>query len=135
MSCAAGNLVCAHVTDKGTCTVNCVTNRKERVGRKKDCCVTSKKQTKNFDCKFLSCCRSCSFCKRVSAKEKCKSQLSVPRGTLVCIWEEFSRKGPPYPLAPQVCLPTASLLVDGISSNLAHFSKKFFLFHFEFSNF
>ena len=34
----------------------------------------------------------------------------------VCIWEEFSQKGPP---APQVCLPIASLLVDGISSNLA----------------
>ena len=34
-----------------------------------------------------------------------------------CIWEEFSRKGPP---APQVCLPIASLLVDGISSNLAY---------------
>ena len=33
------------------------------------------------------------------------------------LWEEFSRKGPP---APQVCLPIASLLVDGISSNLAH---------------
>ena len=49
--------------------------------------------------------------------------------TLVCIWEEFSRKGPPYPLYPpappypsalQVCLPIASLLMDGISSNLAH---------------
>ena len=38
----------------------------------------------------------------------------------VSIWEEFSRKGPPYQLAPQVCLPIASLLVDGISSNLAH---------------
>ena len=47
-------------------------------------------------------------------------ELSVPRGTLVCIWEEFSRKGTPYPPAPQVCLPIASLLVDGISSNLAH---------------
>ena len=52
--------------------------------------------------------------------------LSVLRGTLVCIWEEFSRKGlpaplaPPYPPAPQVCLPITSLLVDGISSNLAH---------------
>ena len=45
------------------------------------------------------------------------SDLSVPRGTLVCIWEEFSWKDPP---APQVCLPIASLLVDGISSNLAH---------------
>ena len=33
------------------------------------------------------------------------------------IWEEFSRKGPS---SPQVCLPIASLLVDGISSNLAH---------------
>ena len=33
---------------------------------------------------------------------------------------EFSQKGPPYPPAPQVCLPIASLLVDGISSNLAH---------------
>ena len=33
---------------------------------------------------------------------------------------EFLRKGPPYRLAPQVCLPIASLLVDGISSNLAH---------------
>ena len=37
--------------------------------------------------------------------------------TLVCIWEEFSRKGPP---APQLCLHIVSLLVDGISSNLAH---------------
>ena len=36
------------------------------------------------------------------------------------IWEEFSRKGPPYPPAPQVCLPIASLLVNEISSNLAH---------------
>ena len=26
----------------------------------------------------------------------------------------------PYPPALQVCLPIASLLVDGISSNLAH---------------
>ena len=50
---------------------------------------------------------------------QCQS-LSVPCGTLVCLWEEFSRKGPPDPLAPQVCLPIASLLVDGISSNLAH---------------
>ena len=48
------------------------------------------------------------------------SLLSVPRGTLVCILEEFARKGPTYPPAPQVCLPVASLLVDGISSNLAH---------------
>ena len=49
--------------------------------------------------------------------------LSVPRGTLVCIWEEFSRKGPPalpYPPSPQVCLLITSLLVDGISSNLTH---------------
>ena len=49
--------------------------------------------------------------------------ISVPRRMLVCIWEEFSRKGPPaapYPPAPQVCPPIASLLVDGISSNLAH---------------
>ena len=51
------------------------------------------------------------------------NSLSVLRGTLVCIREEFLRKGPPappYPPAPQVCLPIASLLVDGISSNLAH---------------
>ena len=46
--------------------------------------------------------------------------LSVPRGTLVCIWEEFSWKDPLYPPAPLVRLPIASLLVDGISSNLAH---------------
>ena len=44
--------------------------------------------------------------------------LSIPQ-----TWEEFSWKCPPalpYPPAPQVCLPIASLLVDGISSNLAH---------------
>ena len=43
--------------------------------------------------------------------------------SIVCIWEEFSWKAPPsapYAPAPQVCLPKASLLVDGISSNLAH---------------
>ena len=50
----------------------------------------------------------------------CDLELSVPRGTLVCIWEEFSRKGPPALPYPQVCLPIASLLVDVISSNLAH---------------
>ena len=60
---------------------------------------------------------------RLQAMISYKLFLSILRGTLVCIWEEFLLKGPPappYPPAPQV-LPTYSvLLVDGISSNLAH---------------
>ena len=53
--------------------------------------------------------------------EGCSSNwLALLCRTLVCIREEFSRKGPLYTPALQVCLPIASLLVDGISSNLAH---------------
>ena len=87
VSCVAGNLVNAHVTGIWTCSVNyvtgnriwvCVTGKKDslvtELTGKKDCFVTGNKKTE-FNRKFLSCCRSCSFCKRVSTKERCKSQL------------------------------------------------------------
>ena len=90
VGCVAGKSVCVHVTGKVSCSVNCLTrqkrlclcNRKEgqfsyRDGRKEGLFVSDRQErdSKYFDCKFLSCFNSCSFCKWVSAKERCESQL------------------------------------------------------------
>ena len=88
VSCVAGNPVYLHVTGKGTCSAKCVTGNRNcgYLSTKKDNLATELEQKglfcdqqeadcKNFNCKFKSCCKSCSFCKWVSAKEKCKSLL------------------------------------------------------------
>ena len=56
-----------------------------------------------FERLWILCESTPKVCSHSSVFEFCL--LSVPRGTLVCIWEEFSRKGllaPPYPPTPQV---------------------------------
>ena len=78
----------------------CLCNRKERIGREEGLvCDRQERHCDNFDYKFLCCCRSCSFCKRVSAKERCKSQLllSVSRNKacercFLCRSVEFCKK-------------------------------------------
>ena len=120
LSCVAGNSVFVHVTGNRRCAANCVTGNRNcacvrgkkdslvsELAGKKDCFVTSKKETvrtltvncKNFDCEFFFCCKSCSFCKWISAKERCKSQLvsSLSRNKackqcFLCRSVKFSKK-------------------------------------------
>ena len=78
----------------------CKCDWKRRIDRQPGLfCDQQERHCKNFDCKFLYCCRSCSFCKRVSAKERCKSQLllSVSRNKtcercFLCRSVEFCKK-------------------------------------------
>ena len=78
----------------------CLCDRKRGVDRKPGLfCDRQERRCKNFDCKFLSCCRLRSFYKRVSTKERCKSQLllSVSRNKacercFLCRTVEFCKK-------------------------------------------
>ena len=77
VSYVAGNLVCAHVTGKEMRTANCVTGNGNCacVSTKKDDLVTELTGKDCFVTSKKSYCKSCSFCKWVSAKGRCKSQL------------------------------------------------------------
>ena len=78
-----GNLVCAYVTSKGTCTANCVTRykncayvtRKEVLTGNQECFVTDKKDTVRTLTVNSCLVDHVHFAKQVSAKERCKSQL------------------------------------------------------------
>ena len=60
---------CVHVTGK----LNCLNVVTEMAGEKDRFIVTSKRDRNFVNCKLL-CFNSCSFCRRVVTKERCKSQ-------------------------------------------------------------
>ena len=47
-------------------------------------CAWQERDNKQFCCKLLPFCKSCSFCKQVSAKERCKSQLLSLKKNKAC---------------------------------------------------